>query len=112
MLVGRTSGVRRLNACRLQLGGADLIVEQGHRDTIFQIVVGLLFGLRVVLRTIATASREIEGPLEDIAAHALHIRCHHNVAALQIKHCFQHRSASQACFGSGRKEPSNRSDEP
>ena len=85
--------VRRLNACRLQLGGADLIVEQGHGDEIFQIVVGLLFGLGIVLRTIAPTSREIEGSLEDVATNALDICCHQAVAALQFEHRFQHRLA-------------------
>ena len=65
--------IRRLNACRLQLGGPHLIVEQSRRDEIFQIVVGLLFGLGMVLRTIAPTSREVEGALEDVAADVLDI---------------------------------------
>src|SRR5882724_8025524 len=54
--------IRRLNASRLQLGGPHLIVEQRHRDQVFEIVVGLLFGLGMILRAIATTSREIERP--------------------------------------------------
>jgi hypothetical protein len=38
-------------------------------------------------------SREVEGPLEDIAAHALDICRHQIVAALQIQHCLQYRLA-------------------
>ena len=85
--------VRRLNACRLQLVGPDLIVEQGSCDEIFQIVVGLLFGLGMILRTIAPTSREVVGPLEDVASYALDLCRHEAVAALQIQHCFQHRLA-------------------
>src|ERR1700733_7829013 len=75
--------VRCLNACRLQLGGPHLIVEQRRRDEIFQVVVGLLFGLRMILRTITPTSSEIEGSLEDVAAHAFDIRCCQTIAALQ-----------------------------
>jgi hypothetical protein len=54
--------IRRLNACRLQLRWPHLIVEQSRRDEVFEIVVGLLFGLGMILRAIATTSREIERP--------------------------------------------------
>ena len=53
----------------------------------------MLFGLGMILRTIAPTSREIEGSLEDIATHSLDIRCHQIVAALQTQHRFQHRLA-------------------
>lgn len=85
--------IRRLNAHGLQLGGPDVIVEQRRRDEVFEIVISLLFGLGMILRTIATTSREIEGSLEDVASHALDICRHQAVAALQIQHSFQHRLA-------------------
>ena len=78
--------IRRLNACRLQLRWPHLIVEQSRRDEVFEIVVGLLFGLWMILRTIATTSREIERPLEDVAVDALDICRDEAVVALQIKH--------------------------
>ena len=38
--------IRRLYACRLQWCGPDLVVEQGRRDKIFQVVIGLVFDAR------------------------------------------------------------------
>src|ERR1700676_4494393 len=47
----------------------------------------------MVLQTVAPTSREVERPLEDVAAHMLNICCRQMVAALQIQNCFQHRLA-------------------
>ena len=66
--------IRRPNTRRLELGGSDLIVEQRRGDEVFQIVVGLLFGLWMVLRAEAPATRDIESPLEDVTAHVLDVR--------------------------------------
>jgi hypothetical protein len=85
--------IRRLNARRFQLGGPDLIVQQRRRDEVFQIVVGLLFGLRIVLRAKAPTARDVEARLEDVAAHVLNARRRQTVATLQIQHRFQHRLA-------------------
>src|SRR5260370_24688012 len=65
--------IRRLNACRLQLRWPHLIVEQSRCDEVFEIVLGLLFALGMIRRTIATTSREIERSLEDFAVAALDI---------------------------------------
>ena len=75
------------------MGGSDLIVQQRRRDEVFQIVVGLLFGVWMVLRTKAPTPRDIEARLEDIAAHVLNACRRESVAALQIQHRFQHRLA-------------------
>src|SRR5258708_22516153 len=65
--------IRRLNACRLQLRWPHLSVAQRPRDDAFEIVVGLLFGLGLVLGTRAPTSCEIARSLVDGAVLALDI---------------------------------------
>ena len=85
--------IRRLNARRFHSAGPDVIVEQRHRDEVFEIVLGLLFGLWMVLRTKGSTPRDVEAGLEDVAAHMVNTCRRQTVATLQIQHRLQHRLA-------------------
>src|SRR6202011_1438100 len=72
---------------------ADLAIEQRGSDQVFQIVVGLLFGLWLILATERSAARNIVTALEDITLDAIDVTTRQPMSPLQLQRRLQHRLA-------------------
>lgn len=63
------------NACRLELLRPDLAVQQGDCGEMFQVVIGLLFSLRMVFVAVASAAGDVVGGVEHLEHDACDIVC-------------------------------------
>src|SRR5258708_5076741 len=60
-------GICSFDARLFELGRADLVVEERGGDQVFQIVIGLLFGGRMILRSETAAASDVKAALKDLA---------------------------------------------
>src|SRR4029077_3844426 len=86
-------GIRSLDAAWFELFRTDLAIEQRGSDQVFQIVVGLLFGLWLIFATEGSAARDIVTALEDIALDAIDVTTRQPMSPLQLQCRLQHRLA-------------------
>jgi hypothetical protein len=74
-----------LDAARFELARTDLVIEQRGSDQVFQIVVGLLFGLWVILVTEGSTTRDIVTALEYITQDAIDVATRQPMSPLQLR---------------------------